>query len=663
MGLRIFHYKVLHEKSSKSHTQASVAAPRSTWVCPGGRKTTKKSKKPQGVLIFIQKIWGMTLKEILENGEIIEHTLCSPVSVEEPEVRCQPLTLEGNGAVVHFGNQRAGIQLTGYGPFRFRGLVFRHADEMGASFFLCQDATVVFEDCTFEGAYGGPEEALAAAVILRGKSRAVFEECRFGNNDLHLVVAQEAHCSVHRCQFDGARADGLRVSGNAELVMRQSQVRESGWSGLSAGDRGSLKLEHCELVHNGCHGVELLVQARYHGEQNRLKENGYNGLAVCGGSTVWSSGDRTESNMLCGLDVGEDAVVSMQNLYSENNAEHGTQLRDTARAVFRDCHMSGNGKSGVALFGDSHLQAEALSCEANTYGGIQATGQARLNLDRAAVSHNRVTGMALFGRSRVNAERSRIKESSGHGIQFADESYGFLRDCEVMENLRSGVVFAGHSRGTVESNTLAHNKANGLVTSDQSKVTAFENLIRSNEHDGAMIVSRAACQLLENLIEKNGRYGLYAGPGAKPLLSDNLCEDNRTEQVFLETSLGRLANRSATKQGESSSEIPAGVTISTEDGEDLHLPFQPKKLEKTMLLALAKHGRLSEQALGKVANTRRVGGAIENLIDRLNKAGMPMIRHDGDGPEGNIYAFKLDTSRTRPQRNDKVRQTQGREIC
>lgn len=75
-----------------------------------------------------------------------------------------------------------------------------------------------------------------------------------------------------------------------------------------------------------------------------------------------------------------------------------------------------------------------------------------------------------------------------------------------------------------------------------------------------------------------------------------------------------------------------------------------------MLLALAKHGRLSEAALGKVAKSRRVGGAMENLIARLNQAGMPLIRHDGDGPEGNIYALKLDTTRVRnlPQRGQAI---------
>lgn len=606
----------------------------------------------------------MTLKEILENGEIFEHTLCSNVSITETETRCRPLTLDGEGFVLHFPSSKASLQLTGYGPFRFRGLTFRHGEELGPTFFTCQDASVVFEDCTFEGAYGGAEDSLASAVSLRGKSRAVFERCRFLANDVHIVISQESHCVVSRSSFQDARADGLRVSGKAELALHHCRVLSSGWSGVICTDKSFLNLDECTFQSNGCHGVELLGQCRYQGQQNIFTENGYNGLLAGGKSTLQSRTDQAISNRMCGLDLGEESVSTLQEFFALNNQIHGIQIRDSARTVVREGQMRENGKSGLALFGDSHLQVESAVCEHNRYGGVQCTGTSRLSLDRVSLTHNEVAGMTMFSRSRFIAERSRVKDSKGHGIQLTDESYGYLRDCEIMENQRSGVVFGGHSSGTIESNTIAHNKANGLVTSDQSKVTAFENLIRSNEQDGALILSRAACQLLENMVESNGRYGLYAGPGARPLMSDNLCEHNVTEQVFLETSLGRSANRNATKQGESSSEVPAGVTISTESGEDLHLPFQPKKLEKAMLLALAKHGRLSEAALGKVAGTRRVGGAIENLIDRLNKAGMPLIRHDGDGPEGNIYAFKVDISRTRtrPSRKESE-QIQGREIC
>jgi len=262
-------------------------------------------------------------------------------------------------------------------------------------------------------------------------------------------------------------------------------------------------------------------------------------------------------------------------------------------------------------------------------------------------------------------ERSRFNDCGGHGIQVADECQALLRDCEVMENRRAAILFAGSARGVVESCTLAHNTLDGLVTSDRSKVTAIENIIRNNSRDGLLVLSCCNGQFLENQVQGNERFGIYAGPGARPLLSDNECDGNSKEQILLETALARSANRQAHQQDDASAEIPAGVTLSVEGGDDLHLPFQPKKMEKTMLQALAKHGRLSEAALGKVAKTRRVGGAMENLIDRLNRAGMPFIRHDGDGPEGTIYTFKVDTSRIRkmPRSNTQSRPNQGRNVC
>lgn len=617
-------------------------------------------------MIFIQSLGVMTLKEILQSEDQLEHRLPGTVSVDETAMLSRPLTLEGEQTVVLFPTSGANIRLTGYGPFRFRGLTFRHDQELGVSFFLCQDASVVFEDCTFEGAYGGSEDSLAAAVTLKGKAQVQFERCHFQDNDLHLVVAGDSRCRANHTVFKAARADGMRCFGAGELDLKECEVQRSGWNGVSAQDNSALSLNHCTLSGNGCNGLELLGASRYQGTHNVVKENGHNGISAANYSTLVADHDRVYENYLCGLDLGDNSNSTLRDVHTGHNLEHGCQMRDHAKAVMRDCVLEENGKSGLAMFGETSLQAEDLTSEMNFYGGVQCADSARLNLDRANVNQNQITGLACFGRSRVMLERSRLNDCGGHGVQFTDHSYGFLRDCEIMENHRSAVVFAGHSRGAVEANTLAHNKASGLITSDQSKVTAIENLIRSNARDGALILSRAACQLLENLIERNGRYGIYAGPGARPLLSDNLSEDNSKEQVVLETNLGRSANRGATKPDDSSDEIPAGVTLSMEDGGKLHLPFQPKKVEKTLLLALAKHGRLTEAALGKVAKSRRVGGAMENLIDRLNKAGMPVIRHDGDGPEGIIYAFKLDMTRVRKnfqRRDTNNQQTQGREIC
>jgi Right handed beta helix region len=607
----------------------------------------------------------MTLKEILNANSTPELTISSSVLVDEAVVLNQSRTLMSHGSQLQFCDESSTIQLVGHGPFRFRGFVFRHEAELGPNFVCCDDASVVFEECTFEGAYGGAEEALSVAVKARGRSRVSFERCHFQNNDVHLQAENTANLEIRLCLFQNSRADGIRLFGESQFWGKEIEVTGSGWSGLCAAGTSTAKLLNSVFQENGCHGAEFGQNSRYDGYHNVFEQNAYHGLCLLDNSAASSQGDQSQENGICGLDLSGQSWATLQEFQMNHNQDHGIQFREWSRGSFRACTSYSNLKSGLALYGESGLDAEDFSSESNGLNGIQCSDRTHLRLLRAQVGLNRSSGLTCFGQSRLVAERCRFNDCGGHGVQIAEQCQALLRDCEVMENSRSAVVFGGSSRGVVETCTLAHNKVDGLVTADRCKVTAIENLIRCNARDGVLVLSCCPGQFLENHVQNNDRHGIYAGPGARPLLSDNHYEGNVEEQALLETELARLADRQAPSVEESSTELPSGVTLSVEGAEDLHLPFQPKQVEKTLLVALAKHGRLSEAALGKVAQTRRVGGAMENLIDRLNRAGMPLIRHDGDGPEGNIYALRLDTSRDRNPPHDRTESTpaQGREIC
>lgn len=591
----------------------------------------------------------MTLKEILLYSS----------SIEDEIVLTQPIECEDDGEVFLFLSETSTITLTGEGQYRFCGLVFRHETADAPTLFQVRDAQVIFEDCVFEGATGGTEENLATAVYAGGHSRVVFRRCHFRDNDVHVRAEAQSQCEFQECLFQEARADGMRFSDECEVLLRACEISGSGWSGLTAEGTATVSLTGCTVSRNGCHGVELRESSRYLGRGNVIKENGQNGLYGEGESKSLAEFDELLGNGLAGLDLCGDSTALWTGAQSTHNTVHGFQLRESSRLTLVDGVASENLGSGIALFGSSHLEAQDLTVEANSLNGIQCAEGSRLVLNRSSVAQNKGAAASGFGKSRLYLEKSRFNDSGSHGIQVCEEGYALIRDCEVMDNARAAIVFAGETRGLVECSTLAHNLVDGLVTADSSRVTALENLIRSNGRDGVMVLSQNSVNLLENHPQKNGRHGIYAGPGSQPLVEQNLCEENGGEQLSVHTESLRCVG-----QGEPEQDSEA-TTIEVEGGTNLKLPFQPKEMEHTMLCALAKHGRLSEAALGKVAKTRRVGGAMENLIDRLNKAGMPLIRHDGNGPEGNIYALKIDTSRARqtPGSRTQNTQTQGREIC
>lgn len=591
----------------------------------------------------------MTLKEILHTGGILG---CS-LELDEKLSATASLSLEAqNDAKIIFTTAQSGLFLSGRGPFLIRGLSFHHDLDLAPSFVTAENALVIFEDCSFFGASGGSEENLAAAVLVKGDSRVYFERCHFENNDTHLKAEGNSSVEFRHCLLQEARADGVLLAGRAQLQALELEVAHSGWSGISSSGQAGARLWDSRFCSNGCHGLDLQNSSAFISNRNLFSENGQNGVALSGHAHFMSDADQYFGNSLCGLDLGDSSIASVQSAQASHNRSHGYQLRGQSQATLAACSASENLGSGLALFDQASSHSEDLQCEENACAGVQSANDSQVYITRANLCSNRSSGLVSFGKSRLVLERSRVIHALAHGLQICEDCHAVVRDCEIMDNQRAGILLAGNSRGLIEQNTLAHNGQDGLALADRTRVTVIENLIRSNARDGILNSTSCSIQVMENRLQSNGRYGIYAAVGSKALLQANQCSENAVDQVFQETRSGPEIDSENT-------------SLSIEGSGEILLPFQAKGLEKSLLQALAKHGRLSEAALGKVAKTRRVGGAMENLIDRLNRAGMPLIRHEGQGPEGVVYALKLDTSRLRrpPGNNKEDTQTQGREIC
>lgn len=82
--------------------------------------------------------------------------------------------------------------------------------------------------------------------------------------------------------------------------------------------------------------------------------------------------------------------------------------------------------------------------------------------------------------------------------------------------------------------------------------------------------------------------------------------------------------------------LPDGRTVS------LDLPFTPSPREVRLLQTLARYEQVSEAQLKESMGTRRVGGLVAMLRERLAAEGLDYIEEVGFGPEGALYEFKTE---------------------
>lgn len=551
-----------------------------------------------------------------------------------------------------FTTTSACLVLQGPGPFSFSETRFTHETSLAPVMVRLMDGHASFSHCEFSGANGGTEELLACAISLSGHATADLDHCALSDNDLHLELTSASKAYLNACQLTKARADAVRASGQTRLDIEDSELIESGWNGLVLSGDATLNVRGSRLSTNGCHGLWATDHAQVISYQNSFTSNRQHGALLSGSVNAILSLDHLAANDLCGLDASELARGLLREVEAYGNDSHGVQLREKAACSLQGCRLGDNSGSGLALFDESSAQATKLVAESNELNGIQSGGQSRLTLDRSEVIGNTASGIALFGNGWAFLDHIILGDCLGYGVQASNEAMLYVTRSQIHANGKGGALLAAQCTAHLLSSTITDNTGHGVAVSERAALTLQHNTIRDNTRDGVILLGSGRCIVAHCQLISNGRHGLLAASSAQPLLVENTVDANQAEPILLE----------ADSDGPPSLEEAGGVTLSDGEGRSLTLPFQPKPIEECLLKALLRHGRLSEAALGKVAKSRRVGGAMENLIARLNQAGLPVLRHDGQGPEGNVYALKLDTPRVhsgfhKPASNDR------RQIC
>lgn len=546
------------------------------------------------------------------------------------------LTLIGGPTTLRMNQGReAVVRVQGGGVFRLQALRIAYGGPGPARGLWVEAGQVTVDDCHFSGATWVDDRGLGCGLHFSHEARGHVQFCEFFGNDVGLLIDHQCQVQVesNRC-FDN-RLQGIRLQGYSRTRASQNECRNNGGAGLLAVGQSWCELEGNRCHHNGTHGIHLSGNAQTRAIGNEVSQNQHHGLSL--EEQAWASLEQQvcEENGLCGLDLGGQGRVLAYSNYCTLNLWHGIQVRDQAWPLLSHNRCRHNQHSGLAFYGPAGGSAHENWLEENQEYAVQISDQATPSLVANRCARNGLSGLAYFGQSAGLARSNHCSHHSYHGIQVSEQASPLIEQSQCQHNQLFGLACFGHSRPMLRHNHCNQNAQGGIYVGDQAEPQLWENQLIDNATCGLQVVGRSGPWLVENHIQK----GMHLGPDTAPWLLSNSLEGDfhclTQDAVLLEK---------ARSQGK---RMAQGHHLQLHNGEgspiDLVLPFEPKANERLILEALARHGKLSEGELSKVAGTRRIGGLLESLQEKLNRAGLAVLENQGQGSEGTIYAFRSPT--------------------
>lgn len=557
-----------------------------------------------------------------------------------PLVLRQAVTLRGRGATLRLSSGRdAVVRCIGAGPFRLVDLKIEYAGEGPARGIWIEAGEAHLEGCSVRGALWSDSRDLGCGIHFSNESHGSVTFCELFDNDVGVLLDHSSQTRLESNRCHDNRRHGLRATAHARLRAAQNECRDNGECGCWVDGQARAEFEGNRCHGNGTHGVLLGGSSHTRAGGNELNHNAHHGLSVEESAWAELQGQVCEENSLCGLDLAGSSRVGAADNYCTLNGWHGIQVRDSAWPSLSGNRCRQNGHSGLAYYGRGGGTARDGWLEENSEYAIQVSDEGAPSLQGNRCARNGLSGLAYFGSSAGMARANQCREHAYHGLQVSDSAAPLMEENLAQENGLFGFACFGSSRPLLRHNEARGNSAGGFHVGDEAEPALTQNRALDNKGPGIQLAGQAHVLLSDNALSGNHPCGLQVGPDAGGWLGAHVSSGHLTEIHNLGTRLIMLE-----QQRVAGKRVPAGHGISVQDANGqaltLTLSFEPKESEKLVLEALARHGKLSEGELGKVARTRRVSGLMETLMEKLSRGGSSWIEIQGQGSDGVIYAFR-----------------------
>ncbi len=383
---------------------------------------------------------------------------------------------------------------------------------------ITNGATLVFRDLT-----------IAAPVVVRGCSEAVFERCCFDCSGDALVINSSAKVSFQQ----GRGRGGIRIKGDADkrAALRLNQVNwssadEEAWSLSNA----SIEISELELT---------------------LDDGS---MSVSGNSDLTMRQSRIQSSSLYGLSLGDNSKSQISTLYLRGA---GISVEDNATLTLDEGVIEDAASAAIYLEGQARADVQALELKARRDSGSNMLEQEISDASTEIIMLGLATGdITVFGDSELTMRQSQIQSSSNYGLLLNDDSKsnifgvtlnggGILAqgnasltlDGGVIENAAmSAIFFSGRVCADIQALELNSSRIRGFNLIEQARLDARGCKVFSAEMGNAWVQDDAQlalrdCELIgggENIDPAVGADGQ-----ARITIERGLIADTRSGGIWL----------------------------------------------------------------------------------------------------------------------------------
>ncbi|MFI1826065.1 right-handed parallel beta-helix repeat-containing protein [Streptomyces sp. NPDC020412] len=405
-------------------------------------------------------------------------------------------------------------------------------DSTGSAVRVRENARVTLTDSLIDGAG-------RSGLLVEDQGSALLADCRIREcaGDAVRVLgsspspapdeeAAEPRAAVggvrlHGCEVSGSGADAVRVSGRGHVALTSCALRDSGGSGVNAGDETRVRITGTRITRTAAAAVAVQGSAELTARDTVIRASASNGLIATGNSVVRLDDSAVDECAFSPVHAGDGADVRLRGLRIARTPEHGAHLVADARAVVHDTWITDCGMSGVDVVGTARAELRGVSVHRAHNGVTAATGGTTRLYDCEIADSERAAVVLGSGPAPGDQEISggRLVRAGTAGLVVGSGATPKVTDLEIRDAAGSGVVVAGGAEPVLTGVRVVRPAKNGLIV-DAAGGGTYEECEISAPGFPAVHLGESAAPVLRRIRVQDATEDLSAAPDARPVVED-----------------------------------------------------------------------------------------------------------------------------------------------